>query len=99
MVPGNSREAQMAVGLEPWLKEQFTANVPYDELARKLVTATNDGQQMLPVNSRRGVQAGGPALFFQAVGGKPETAASSEVWRLPLRKTSQPLRVSTPRPS
>lgn len=28
MVPGNSPEAQTAVGLEPWLKEQFTANVP-----------------------------------------------------------------------
>ncbi|HEY4260138.1 MAG TPA: DUF1549 domain-containing protein, partial [Schlesneria sp.] len=33
MVPGNSPEAQMAVGLEPWLKEQFVANVPYNELA------------------------------------------------------------------
>ncbi len=77
MVPGNSQEARIAVGLEPWLKEQFTANVPYDELARKLVTATNDGQAMMPVNSRLGVQVGGPALFFQAIGGKPETAASS----------------------
>lgn len=77
MVPGNSREAQMAVGLEPWLKEQFTANVPYDELARKLVTVKNDGQQMMPVNPRLGVRVGGPALFFQAVGGKPESAASS----------------------
>jgi hypothetical protein len=77
MVPGNTREAQMAVGLEPWLKEQFAANVPYDELARKLVTATSDGQAMMPVNPRRGVQAGGPALFYQAIGGKPETAASS----------------------
>ncbi len=77
MVPGNSREAQMAVGLEPWLKEQFAANVPYDELARKLVTAKNDGQAMMVVNPRLGVRAGGPTLFFQAVGGKPESAASS----------------------
>lgn len=77
MVPGNSQEARMAVGLEPWLKEQFTANVPYDELARKLITATSDGQQMMPVNVRLGVQSGGPTLFFQAIGGKPETAASS----------------------
>ena len=30
MVPGNSPEAQAAVALEPWLKEQFTKNVPYD---------------------------------------------------------------------
>lgn len=77
MVPGNSREAQMAVGLEPWLKEQFTANVPYDELARKLVTAKNDGQPMMVMNTRLGVRSGGPALFFQAIGGKPESAASS----------------------
>lgn len=77
LVPGNTPEARMAVGLEPWLKEQFTANVPYDELVRKLVTAKNDGQPMMPVNSRLGVQAGGPTLFFQAIGGKPETAASS----------------------
>lgn len=77
MVPGNSREAQMAAGLEPWLKEQFAANVPYDELARKLITATNDGQAVMPVNPRLGVRSGGPALFFQVVGGKPESAASS----------------------
>lgn len=32
---------------------------------------------MRVVNPRLGVQAGGPALFFQVVGGKPETAASS----------------------
>ncbi|MEK6257431.1 MAG: DUF1549 domain-containing protein [Planctomycetota bacterium] len=77
MVPGNSREAQMAVGLDPWLKEQFTANVPYDELVRKLVTAKNDGQAMQVLNTRLGVRNGGPTLFFQVVGGKPESAASS----------------------
>ncbi|TXT22419.1 MAG: hypothetical protein FD138_3420, partial [Planctomycetota bacterium] len=55
----------------------FTANVPYDELARKVVTATNDGQAMMPVNPRLGVRSGGPTLFFQAIGGKPESAASS----------------------
>jgi hypothetical protein len=59
------------------LKEQFTANVPYDELARKLVTAQNDGQGMLVANPRLRVRGSGPALFFQVVGGKPETAASS----------------------
>lgn len=77
MVPGNSPEAQMAEGLEPWLKEQFTANVPYDEMARKLVTAKSDGQAMPVVDPRLGVRSGGPALYFQVVGGKPETAASS----------------------
>lgn len=77
MVPGNSPEAQTAAGLEPWLKEQFTANVPYNELARKLIMAKSDAQAILVVNPLSGVRAGGPTLFFQAVGGKPETAASS----------------------
>ena len=76
MVPGNTPEAQMAIRLEPWLAEQFVANVRYDELARKLVTATSEGPVMV-VNPRLGPQATGPALFYQAVGGKPETAASS----------------------
>ncbi len=77
MVPGNTPEALSAIGLEPWLKEQFASNVPYDEVARKLITAKNDGQAMMVPNVRFGVRGGGPALFYQAVGGKPETAASS----------------------
>lgn len=78
MVPGNSPEALSAIGLEPWLKEQFATNVPYDELARKLITARSDGQPMMAVvDPRLGMRSGGPALFFQAIGGKPETAASS----------------------
>ncbi len=76
MVPGNTPEAQMAISLEPWLAEQFVANVRYDEVARKLITATSDGQVMVG-NPRLGLQSSGPALFYQAVGGKPETAASS----------------------
>ena len=77
MVPGNSPEALAAIGLEPWLKEQFATNVPYDELARKLITAKNETQAMPVVNPRFGMTSGGPALFFQTIGGKPETAASS----------------------
>jgi hypothetical protein len=76
MVPGNTREAQMAVGLEPWLKEQFAANVPYDELARKLITATSVAPAMAPANVPMPANMG-PAFFYQVIGGKPETAASS----------------------
>ncbi len=77
MVPGNTPEAQRAVLFEPWLKEQFLTNVPYDEMARKIITV----QQNTP-----GVTAKGPAMenvvstpviFFQTVGGKPETSASA----------------------
>ncbi len=77
MVPGNSPEAQAAVALEPWLKDQFTKNVPYDEFARKLVTASNDGQAMMAVGTRGRMVASGPAVFFQTTGGKPETSASA----------------------
>ena len=77
MVPGNSPEAQAAVALEPWLKEQFTKNVPYDEIARKLITATSDGSAMMVVGPRGVVRSSGPAVFFQVTGGKPETSASA----------------------
>ena len=77
MVPGNTPEAQQAVALEPWIKEQFAANVPYDEMARKLITATNDGTAPAVPNLGMARANGGPALFYQVIGGKPETAASS----------------------
>ncbi len=78
MVPGNSPEAQAAVGLEPWLKEQFSTNVPYDQMVRSLITAKNEPQTAMTVaNARLGIRSGGPAMYFQVVGGKPESAASS----------------------
>jgi hypothetical protein len=77
MVPGNSPEARQAVGLEAWLKEQFAANVPYDELARQVITAKTEAQAMLLPNARMAVPNVGPAIFYQVIGGKPETAASS----------------------
>jgi hypothetical protein len=77
LVPGNTPEAQSAAALEPWLKEQFLANVPYDELARRLVTATNDGAAVMAPNPGLGISASGPGVYFQAIGGRPETAASS----------------------
>lgn len=78
MVPGNTPEAQMAVALEPWLKEQFARNVPYDQLVRQLLTArSSDATTQRPVPGLGGMMAGGPTLFYQAIGGKPENAASS----------------------
>ncbi len=77
MVPGNSPEALAAIGLEPWLKDQFATNVPYEKLARKLITAKNETQAIPVVNTRFGITSGGPPLVFQTIGGKPETAASS----------------------
>ena len=78
MIPGNTPEAQQAVMLEPWLKRQFVDNVPYDEIARKLITAkSSDTNAMMPANPRLGQLASGPALYLQVAGGKPETSASA----------------------
>ena len=76
MVPGNSPEAQSAVMLEPWLKDQFASNVPYDEMVRLLVTAKSDGQAMMTATPA-GTRSAAPAMYFQVVGGKPESAANA----------------------
>src|SRR5262245_28173740 len=79
IVPGNTPQAQMAQSLEPWLKQQFVANVPYDEFARKLVTATSTGQGMMvpaALNGRVAVSSE-PVILYQAIGGKPANAAST----------------------
>jgi len=77
MVPGNTPQSQMAIALEPWLKQQFQNNVPYDEFARKLITARSGGPAMM-VQTPNGMMANAePAMFYQAVGGQPENAASA----------------------
>src|SRR6478736_2500541 len=40
MVPASSPGAAMAARLDPWLAKQFAENIPYDELAKKLLLAT-----------------------------------------------------------
>lgn len=78
MIPGNTPEAQQAVNLEPWLKQQFAQNVPYDQIARKLITAkTSDSTSMTAANPRLGMVSSGPAMYLQMAGGKPETSASA----------------------
>ncbi len=78
MIPGNTPEAQQAVNLEPWLKQQFAGNVPYDQIARKLITAkSSDGTMVAATNPRFGTVNSGPAMYLQMAGGKPETSASA----------------------
>jgi hypothetical protein len=65
LVPGSAPNAMYATQMEPWLVEQFSANVPYDDLARSLVTAT-------------GAPGGGsPTAFYQAIGNRPENLANA----------------------
>lgn len=77
MVPGNTPEAQRAVAFEPWLKEQFLKNVPYDEIARKVVTVQLNSPGIMVNSPQMGSVVSSPVIFFQTVGGKPETSASA----------------------
>jgi hypothetical protein len=78
LVPGNGPGAMMATRLDPWLKQQFAANVPYDELARSLVLArpqtTNAPPDTTPVNIR---PTEGPLVLYEAIGPTPENLANS----------------------
>ena len=63
--------------LEPWLKTQFASHVPYDKLARELITARGNVNL---VGFRPGAPmkvSGSPVAFYMAVGNTPDNAASS----------------------
>lgn len=48
-----------------WLVDQFTANTPYNEMVRELITTEGS------------IQGPGPQLFFAAAGNRPEEMAST----------------------
>jgi hypothetical protein len=62
MIPAGTANPQMGRQFEPWLEQQFRDNVPYDELARRLLTAQGDA-------------ATDAATYYAAIGGKPENYA------------------------
>jgi hypothetical protein len=64
MVPAGTNTAMMGRQFEPWLKQQFRENVPYDEMTRKLLTA-------------RGEDGATASWFYAAVGGTPEAYADA----------------------
>jgi hypothetical protein len=64
LVPGSAPNAMYATQMEPWLVQQFSTNVPYDDFARSLITAT-------------GAQGGSPMVFYQAIGNRPENLANA----------------------
>jgi hypothetical protein len=86
MVPAASPGVGFGPQLDPWLAKQFSANTPYDKVARKLLLVT-------PVQNGRGLGFGGavPAetttpdpdaaagVFQQAVGQSPENLAAAYV--------------------
>jgi hypothetical protein len=86
MVPAASPGVGFGPQLDPWLAKQFSANTPYDQVARKLLLVT-------PVQNGRGLGFGGAApaepmtpdpdaaagVFQQAVGQAPENLAAAYV--------------------
>lgn len=78
MVPGGSPNAFMAGQFEPWLQQQFASRVPFDEFARKLLTAKGTANfGAINPASNAGPNAGSPVAFYMAVGNTPDSLASS----------------------
>lgn len=82
MVPASSPGAAMATRLDPWLTKQFAENVPYDELAKKLLLATppqpmRPGVPPMPATTEDPESLAG--VFQQAVGLTPENLTGAFV--------------------
>ena len=76
MVPGGSPGMMFAPQLGAWLQQQFAARVPYDKLARDLVTAKGN-VTFAGFGTDQPVRNGSPVAFYMAVGSTPDNAASS----------------------
>jgi len=82
MVPANSLNPDIAVGLEPWLARQFANNEPYDHFARKIVLASPRQLTAVPATGTpaESPDPDAPASLFQAaVGASPENLTSAFV--------------------
>jgi hypothetical protein len=81
MVPASSPGAGMAAQIDPWLAKQFSENVPYDEVAKKLLMA-KPPQPLPPGADRTAPEPDIDALagvFQQAVGPTPENLTGAFV--------------------
>lgn len=76
MIPLGSPGVMFAGQLEPWLQQQFAARVPYDKLARDVVTAKG-AVAFAGFGLNQPVRTGSPVAFYMAVGNTPDNAASS----------------------
>ncbi len=78
LIPGTGPQATMATQLDGWLEQQLAANVPYDEIVRRLVTAGGAALVSDRTHEANGSQdQWTPVVYLQATGGQPETMASS----------------------
>ena len=61
----NAQQLEYIPSLENWLHDKLTANAPYDEIVRELILAEGN------------IQQNGPALFYAAVGNRPDEMAAT----------------------
>ena len=64
-------------GMDQWLRKQFTANVPYDQMVRDLVAAPMSAQPNQMYFYGRQGNDGTPMSFYLAKQAKPEELATS----------------------
>jgi hypothetical protein len=76
MVPSGSPGMGFAPQFSAWLQQQFTARVPYDKIARDMVTAKGTAT-FAGFGPDQPARKGSPVAFYMAVGSTPDNAASS----------------------
>lgn len=78
LVPGNGPGAAMAASMDPWLKANFAETNGYDDFARRLIVQGLAAPVQPTGDSlARGQGVDGPQIFRMAVGGTPESMATS----------------------
>ena len=77
MVPTGSANEMLGVQIEPWLRDQFQKNTPYDEFARSLLTVTSADVSDEKKSDAEKANARAAVMFYQASGGDAEGAADS----------------------
>ena len=67
----------IAPGFEAWLRQQFTKNVPYDQMVRELLNTPIDQQATQQIFNLNGISKPTPVAFYLAKEGKPENLAAA----------------------
>ena len=76
MVPRGTANEQLGRQLDPWLRDQFARNVPYNEFAKSLLSVTTQ-QATDETDPAKKQQLTGAVMFYQAAGGNAEDAADA----------------------
>ncbi|MFO0846671.1 MAG: DUF1549 and DUF1553 domain-containing protein [Gemmataceae bacterium] len=78
LIPSGNEQAQfLNNSIQDWVRPRVRDNVPYDKVARELVTAAVGSSGNLRAPGAMPVVAGGPIAFYQANEHKPENLAAA----------------------